>query len=176
MCPLLHPLAEKEVLWSYVGYQIGKLSLHSLPALDQEELMVIKDFWPPVESLWCTKPRARESTWKPVSKFDGWASFFHLWLHSCSHVRVLHGLIVLGQEWPKRGSGAPQDEELLLQHKDCSHPFSFCPSTFQSYSLQSQTTQLGHPPILRSSVLYPQKLIVVPMCCFRLLVIQTPVH
>lgn len=162
MCPLSHPLAEKEVLSSCVGYQIGKLSLPSLLALDQEELMVIKAFWPPVESLWCTKPRARESTWKPAFKLDGWASFFHPWLHSCSHVRVLHGLIVLGQEWPKRGSGASQDEGLLLQHKGRLRPFSFCPPTFQSYSLQPQTTQLGHPPVLRNSVLYPQKLLVSP--------------
>lgn len=129
MCPLSHPLAEKEVLWPCVGYQIGKLSLPSLPALDQEELMVIKNFWPPVESHWCTKPWERERIWKPASKFDGWASFFRPWLHSCSHVNVLHGLIVLGWEWLKGGSGAPQEEGLTATQRPFA-PLQFLSSNF----------------------------------------------
>lgn len=175
MGPLSHSLAEKEVLWPCVGYQIGKLSPPRLPVLDQEELMVIKNFSSSVESRWCTKPWERERTWKPASKFDGWASFFHPWLHSCSHVHVLHGLIVLGQEWLKGGSGAPQDEGLTATQR----PFAPLQLLFSNFSgiLPSTPDYSARPPTNPKELrAVPASSLSIPMCCFRLLVIQTAVR
>lgn len=169
MCRLSHLVPEKEALWSCVGYHVGQLGLS---ALNQEEpnWMVINDFWPFNESLWCIKPWERESTVE-VCISPWWRDTIHSSMTSfmlqCS---LFNGLIVLGLEWLKRGSGASQDEGLTLQHKDHSHPlasalnFSVNSLSTPDYSAGAFTT--APCCACRSSLS-------APMYCFRLFVNQT---